>query len=59
MHNYNITLFNNKEAKWLTESVETMTFAEAARTAYLIKNKKGFDWEIQGITKIKTLHSHT
>jgi len=51
MYNFNITLYNQKEKRWITNSVEKQTFAEAAREAYLSRNSMGFDWEIHCVSK--------
>jgi len=52
MHNFNITIYNQKEKRWQTKSVEKYSFAEAAGAAYRMRNKLGFDWEIQCVVKI-------
>jgi hypothetical protein len=51
MHNFNILFFNKRQNIWHKQTVESMTFAEAARTAYMIRNRRGFDWEIQSVAK--------
>ena len=53
MQKFNITFHNTKEKEILEETVrvEVLTFAEAAREAYLWRASKSLDWEIVSITR--------
>ena len=53
MQKFNITFHNTKEKEVLEETVgvEVLTFAEAAREAYLWRAARSLDWEIVSITR--------
>jgi len=51
MNDFTITFFNEEQKEWIHESVKVYTFAEAARDAFMLRNKMGWDWKIQRIVE--------
>lgn len=52
---YKICLVNTEDEFVLTEveiEVDVLTFAEAARSAYILRSEYGFNWEITSIRKV-------
>jgi len=52
MRKYEILLLNNKTGEALAQECHKITFAEAARAAYLLVRRKGFDWKIKSVHEV-------
>ena len=46
---YEILLTNTDTGEFLMEETETLTFAEAARVAYILRAKCGYEWEVTSV----------
>lgn len=53
MYKFNIAFYNQKEDSWVTKTVSKLTFAEAARSAYMLRSNMGFDWEIRSVSSLE------
>lgn len=49
MNNYSIELKKNNDV--YSENFKALSFPEAAARAYMLRNHKGYDWEITSIEK--------
>ena len=55
MNKYTIVLYNETNDSRIKSVLAVHTFAEAAREAYKIRINKGFNWEIESISKLLNL----
>ena len=53
MSNYIITLFNKQKKEQKIKNIVALTFAEAARSAFLMRVHDNHGWEIESIIKSK------